>query len=87
MFIQSKQTMTDPKQKSLIYIMPVVMLFMLNNMPSGLMLYWSFSNILGIVQNMVIKVNPETLANKPKPKKSFFHKPSYNEMLKRMGRK
>jgi YidC/Oxa1 family membrane protein insertase len=87
MFFQSKQTMTDPKQKSLIYIMPVVMLFMLNNMPAGLMLYWSFSNILGIFQNMMIKVNPEELQNKPKAKRSFLKPLSYNEMLRRMGRK
>ncbi len=87
MFFQSKQTMTDPKQKSLIYIMPLVMLFMLNSMPAGLMLYWSFSNILGILQNVLIKVNPEDLKNKPRPKRSLFKAPSYNEMLKRMGRK
>jgi membrane protein insertase Oxa1/YidC/SpoIIIJ len=65
----------------------VVMLFMLNSMPAGLMLYWSFSNILGIFQNKMIKVNPEDLANKPKAKKPFLRKLSYNEMLKRMGRK
>jgi YidC/Oxa1 family membrane protein insertase len=87
MFFQSKQTMTDPKQKSLVYMMPIVMLFMLNSMPSGLMLYWAFSNILGIFQNMMIKVKPEDLAGKPKAKKPFLRKLSYNEMLKRMGRK
>lgn len=87
MFFQSKQTMTDPNQKALIYIMPIVMLFMLNNMPAGLMLYWSFSNILGIIQNKMIKVTPEEMQIKPKAKRSLLKPLSYNEMLKRMGRK
>jgi len=46
MFIQQKLTITDPKQKMLVYIMPVVMLFIFNNLSSGLVLYWLMFNIL-----------------------------------------
>lgn len=53
MVIQQKLTPTggDPQQqKMMMLIMPVMMLFMLYNMASGLMLYWSVSQILSIVQ-------------------------------------
>jgi YidC/Oxa1 family membrane protein insertase len=83
MYFQQKQTMTDPKQRSMVILMPVIMLFMLNSMPSGLMLYWAFSNVLGIVQNAFIK--PDKLPPpKPKKKKKRFKPLSYNEMLKKM---
>jgi YidC/Oxa1 family membrane protein insertase len=53
MVIQQKLTPAagDPQQqKMMLVIMPVMMLFMLYNMASGLMLYWSVSQILSIVQ-------------------------------------
>jgi YidC/Oxa1 family membrane protein insertase len=85
MYFQSKQTMTDPKQRSMVIIMPVVMLFMLNSMPAGLILYWALSNILTIVQNALIK--PSKLPPpKPKKKKKTFKPLSYSEMVKRIGR-
>ncbi|MBL8027079.1 MAG: membrane protein insertase YidC [Fibrobacteres bacterium] len=91
MFFQSKQTMTgnDPNQKMMVYFMPVMMFFMFNNMPAGLLLYWSLSNILGIAQNFFIKFDPEELKKDTvKKKKSLWgKKPSYNEILKRMGKK
>jgi len=46
MFIQQKLTLTDPKQKMLIYLMPFIMLFVFNNLSSGLVLYWFMFNIL-----------------------------------------
>jgi YidC/Oxa1 family membrane protein insertase len=83
MYFQSKQTMTDPKQKSMVILMPVIMLFMLNSMPSGLMLYWAFSNVLGIIQNKFIK-SDKLPPPKPKKKKKRFKPLSYSEMLKKM---
>jgi YidC/Oxa1 family membrane protein insertase len=53
MAIQQKLTPTggDPQQqKIMLVVMPVMMLFMLYNMASGLMLYWSISQILSILQ-------------------------------------
>jgi YidC/Oxa1 family membrane protein insertase len=36
MIWQSKMTMTDPKQKAMIYLMPVFMIFIFYSLPSGL---------------------------------------------------
>ncbi len=53
MFLQSKLTpsMGDPKQqKMMMWMMPLMMFFMFYSMPSALLLYWSVSQILAIVQ-------------------------------------
>jgi len=84
-YFQSKQTMTDPKQKSMVYIMPVVMLFFFNSMPSGLILYWTLSNILGIAQNAFFKPNLDN--EPPLKKKKPFRAMSYNELLKKRAGK
>ncbi len=50
MFVQSKMTMKDPKQAALVYVMPVVMVFIMWNFSSGLVLYWTVFNVLQIAQ-------------------------------------
>lgn len=55
MLLQQTQTSTDPKQKSMMYILPIVFLFFFWKMPSGLVLYWTIQNILSIVQQSFIK--------------------------------
>ncbi len=50
MFFQSKMTMKDPKQAALVYIMPVVMVFIMWRFSSGLVLYWTVFNVLQIAQ-------------------------------------
>lgn len=52
MFLQQKlsQQPTDPTQAKIMYIMPLVFLFMFSSFPSGLVLYWTVSNILSIIQ-------------------------------------
>ena len=37
----------------MIYFMPVFMLLAMNTLPSGLLLYWTVSNLLGIGQNYI----------------------------------
>jgi YidC/Oxa1 family membrane protein insertase len=54
MIIQSKMTMQDPKQKAMIYIMPIFMLFLFNQFPSGLNLYYTLFNIWTILQQKFI---------------------------------
>lgn len=44
----------DDTQKKLMYIMPVVMTVMFASFPSGLNLYWCFSNVLQIGQQYII---------------------------------
>jgi YidC/Oxa1 family membrane protein insertase len=52
MFIQMKMNPepTDPIQKQAFAWMPVVFTFMMSNFASGLIIYWSWSNIISVVQ-------------------------------------
>ena len=54
-FIQNKMTIKDPNQKMMIYLMPPFMLVLFNNFPAGLVLYWTFSNALGILQQYMLE--------------------------------
>ncbi len=54
MIFQSKMTTQDPKQKTMIYIMPIFMLMIFNTLPSGLNLYYTMFNLLTIIQQMYI---------------------------------
>ena len=52
MFVQQKMTpvMGDPRQAKMMLLMPVVFTFMFLNLPAGLVLYWTLSNVLQIAQ-------------------------------------
>ncbi|MEX2145980.1 MAG: membrane protein insertase YidC [Candidatus Rokuibacteriota bacterium] len=52
MFLQQKMTPIagDPRQAKIMLMMPVVFTFMFLNLASGLVLYWTVSNILQIAQ-------------------------------------
>jgi YidC/Oxa1 family membrane protein insertase len=52
MFIQQKLTPVagDPRQAKIMLVMPFVFTFMFLNLPAGLVLYWTVSNILQILQ-------------------------------------
>src|SRR5262249_28848221 len=52
MFIQQKMTpvMGDPRQAKMMLFMPILFTFMFLNLPSGLVLYWTLSNVLQIAQ-------------------------------------
>ena len=54
MLIQQKMTMKDPKQAVLVYMMPVVMIFIFWSMSSGLVLYWTIFNVLTIGQQLLV---------------------------------
>jgi len=43
-------TIKDPNQKMMIYFMPIFMLALFNNFASGLVLYWTLSSGLGLLQ-------------------------------------
>lgn len=59
MFFQSKMTMQDPKQKAMIYLMPIFMLAIFNRFPSGLNLYYTMFNLLTIIQQKFIHSDPK----------------------------
>jgi YidC/Oxa1 family membrane protein insertase len=43
-------TPTDPNQKPLMMLMPLMMLFIMYNLPSGVILYWTVNNVLSALQ-------------------------------------
>jgi YidC/Oxa1 family membrane protein insertase len=57
-YFQSKQTVVDPSQKMMVYMMPVVMTFVFFSFPSGLVLYWLTNNVLMIAQKALMKPSP-----------------------------
>ena len=54
MFVQQKFTPTDPRQKAMKYMMPMVMLFIFWSFPAGLVLYWFIYNVLSVVQHYIL---------------------------------
>ena len=79
MFIQQKMTVTDPNQKSMVYIMPIMFTFMFANFPSGLNLYYFCFNVLAIAQQVYMnyfaknRYTLEDLRKMPK-KEGWFSK-------------
>lgn len=55
MFVQTKQTMKDPNQKAMLYVMPVVMVILFANFSAGLTLYWFLFNVMSYIQQTVHK--------------------------------
>ena len=58
MFWQQKITPTDPRQASLGYIMPIFMTFLFYSTPSGLVLYWTISNLMTVLQQVWMNRTP-----------------------------
>ena len=56
MYLQQAMTPStmDPAQKKIFMFMPVFMGFLFKDMPAGLVLYWLFSNLLTIAQQMIM---------------------------------
>ncbi len=48
LFLQQKMTLTDPRQKAMIYILPILFVFLFSNFPSGLNLYYFMFNLFSI---------------------------------------
>jgi YidC/Oxa1 family membrane protein insertase len=51
---QTPDQQGNPQMKIMLYAMPVVFFFILYDVPSGLLLYWIMSNLLTLVQQMII---------------------------------
>lgn len=93
MFIQQKLTITDPRQKALVYVMPIMFTLIFSNLPSGLNLYYFVFNLMGIGQQIYInkfsKKRPtlEDLKKAPK-KEGWFQKKmrEAQEMAEKQGK-
>ena len=72
LFIQQKMSVTDPRQKAMVYMMPVMFTLMFSSFPAGLNLYYFTFNLLGIVQQVYVskfsknKLTLEDLRNMPR---------------------
>lgn len=70
-FIQSKLTMPatqgDTTSSTLLYMMPLLILWMARSFAAGLSLYWVVSNVLAIVQQLVYPAGGRT---RPSPKEA-----------------
>jgi YidC/Oxa1 family membrane protein insertase len=66
-FFQNKMTIKDPNQKMLIWFMPIFLLALFNSFSSGLVLYWTFSNALGIIQQVYTNKLNEKKSGKSPP--------------------
>ncbi len=58
MFWQQKLTPTDPRQAPMLVLMPLMMVFFFYSLPSGLVLYWTMTNLLAIAQQLTMKTPP-----------------------------
>ena len=61
MFLQQKMTPSnmDPTQEKIMLMMPVIFTFMFLNFPSGLVIYWLINNLLTILQQYLIRRQPD----------------------------
>lgn len=55
MFIQQKMTVTDPKQKMMVYIFPIFFGYISISFPAGLVLYWTGFSLLSFLEMMYIR--------------------------------
>jgi len=65
MLVQQKMSITDPKQKAMVYLMPLFFMLLFNNFPSGLNLYYTLFNVFTIIQQKMIP-EPEIVLAEPK---------------------
>jgi len=51
---QTPDQQSNSQMKMMLYVMPIVFFFILYDVPSGLLIYWIFSNLLTMVQQVAI---------------------------------
>ena len=89
---QTTASTAMPGMKTMMYMMPVMFLFILNSYPSGLSYYYFLANLITIGQTLLIrsfvdddKIRAQLQVNKKKPtKKSNFQK-RLEDMAKQRG--
>ena len=68
-FVQQKMTIKDPKQQSLVYIMPIMLTLMFMSFPSGLNLYYFMFNLFSIIQQFYVNKKHDNVVLEPVPQK------------------
>ncbi len=89
---QSASTQGMPGMKTMMYLMPVMFLFILNNYSSGLSYYYFLANVITIGQTYIIrgfidedKIRTQLQVNKKKPLKKSKFQQRLEEMAKQKG--
>jgi YidC/Oxa1 family membrane protein insertase len=55
-YLLQTQTPVAPSQKSMMYVMPLFMLFFMYSFPSGVVLYWTVNNLLSALQQYLVNL-------------------------------
>jgi YidC/Oxa1 family membrane protein insertase len=89
---QSMSSQGMPGMKTMMYLMPVMFLFILNSYSSGLSYYYFLANLITIGQTYLIrnfvdeeKIRAQLMANKKKPVKKSKFQQRLEEMAKQRG--
>jgi YidC/Oxa1 family membrane protein insertase len=69
---------SNSQMKMMLYVMPIAFFFILYDVPSGLLIYWIFSNILTLVQQVIIKKYIIARKKQAEPEPVFVSKPTKN---------
>ncbi len=70
MFVQQKMSVQDPRQKAMVWMMPIMMTLLFNGFPAGLNLYYAVFNLLSIGQQYFVnKQHDDAPLRKVEPKK------------------
>ncbi len=62
MFVQQKMAMTDPKNKALTYIMPLMLGFFFYKASAGLVLYWACFSLFSFIEQLIFTKPKATVA-------------------------
>jgi len=61
----SGSSSSNPQQKMMTYMMPIMFFFMFNQFPSGLNLYYTLFNLLTVAQQKLVPSKPKRKSNRP----------------------
>jgi YidC/Oxa1 family membrane protein insertase len=85
---------SNTQMKMMLYVMPIVFFFILYDVPSGLLIYWICSNLLTLVQQLIInkyvlkkKAAAGAAANAEAAKSSFVKPPTERKIAPGGGKK
>jgi len=53
-YLMQSQTPVAPQQKTMMMLMPVMMLVFMYSFPSGVILYWTMNNVLSAIQQYLV---------------------------------
>ncbi len=67
-FFHQRLVMTDPKQRMLMYIFPVMILVISVSFPAGLVLYWLTNSMFSVGNHFIIKTSSEKPAGQKEEK-------------------